>query len=171
MKKLLGVLFAVVGVAGASCATTKSDGPVHIYQMKPTLTRKSSSGEYDIYILKRKDGRYAVHVCLNYRETGSRVKRNSCKRNVTRSISFQNVISGSTVGTGNQAGPGPVSTFVVGANGQNPPVDTSSSVQQSVEKYVTAFSTALNGRVEITDLQPGDVVELETEAPEGLPNP
>ncbi|MEM6532697.1 MAG: hypothetical protein AAF654_08730 [Myxococcota bacterium] len=161
--KLATVAFAFAGCSATATPSTPEVAPaaspemVKLHNLEPTFTRRTLDGVHKVYLLKRKDGGYITKVCLKYQETGSHIWRNSCRRNVSRSISLMNPLQMPSV-----------SGYVIGQVGQNPQVHTNAVIAERVARLERAYNYAVNGRVVISDLKEGEVIKLEEEVPDGV---
>ena len=118
-----------------------------VTKIEPVLRHYAGNERYIVYVVERECGGYLTKVCVRYRETGSRVWRNSCRRNVTRSMSFA---------------PGPVIPLIIrpGWPGQNPPVHTNAMPRIIARRLESAFNVALNGDVTITDVEENGITAI-----------
>lgn len=108
---------------------------------KPSLTYWNGVDRYSVYVLEQ-NGKIATHVCIKYRQTGSRLWRNSCEAggppNVTSLMNPRNDIR--------------TSRAVYGRWGQTPPLGTTNAYKEraaSFEKYIT---TVVTSNVDLIDL-------------------
>ncbi|MEO1174314.1 MAG: hypothetical protein AAFX94_20015 [Myxococcota bacterium] len=138
----------------SACASTGAPREVQLHDLEPTFTRRTITGSHDVYVLKREGGGFITKVCMNYQESGSRIWRNSCRKNVTRSISLMNPVSMPST-----------SSYVMGQAGQTPPLHTNAVIAEEVERLENGYNAAINGRVVIRDLEEGEVLELQREMP------
>ncbi|MEO0811317.1 MAG: hypothetical protein AAFY60_00545, partial [Myxococcota bacterium] len=125
---------------------------IDIRSMKPSMRHYAGNERYDIYVIKRDCGGYVTKVCVRYRETGSRVWRNSCRKNVTRSMSYG-------------GGPFLPVYYRVGWVGQVPPIHSNAMPQVISRRLEAAFNAALNGNVTITDLEKDGIAPMLKETP------
>ncbi len=143
MARAIRSIFAGCIAAGAFALMGCASGPPKAHPLllegvEPTWRHNAGHERYDVYVMKREGGGYATKVCVRYRETGSHVWRNSCRRNVTRSMSFRSPLV--------------TTSYNLSHVGQIPPVHSSAVPEEIAARLEAAFNVVLNGDVSIVDL-------------------
>ncbi|MEL6543196.1 MAG: hypothetical protein AAFQ82_01140 [Myxococcota bacterium] len=135
-----GIVFLGLLFASSGCATTKSAvHPDLPPDAKPSMQYFNGADHYDIYVFK-KDGQIKSKVCIKYRPTGSRIKRDSCKYGPFNRISFLTPDTNSRM------------RHTFGIYGNVPPIGPHELNQMLAETAQSSLENVLNSRINIIDL-------------------